>query len=110
MNTVARDLDNYYSLGYRQESTAKKERKVDVRVKNHPDYRVRSRRTYEARTVDEQQSDRVIANIYRESKGELAGRFTVFIAVGDDNGAMSIAVVDQVSNSSGFARARVVVH
>jgi VWFA-related protein len=188
MDTVARDLDNYYSLGYRQNSGDKKERKVEVRVKNHPDYRVRSRRTYEARTTEEQQSDRVIANIYRQSKselaievqtgapkksslnrwsvpltvtipptltllpqdGELAGGFTVFIAVGDDNGAMSnvtrianpvrihaaqeaefrrhplvftadlnmnrgthvvsAGVVDQVSNSSGYARARVAVH
>jgi VWFA-related protein len=72
IDTVARDLDNYYSLGYRQESSEKKERKVEVRVKNHPDYRVRSRRTYEARTVDEQLSDRVIANIYREGRSELA--------------------------------------
>jgi len=188
MDTVARDLDNYYSLGYRQESGEKKERKVEVRVKNHPDYRIRSRRTYEARTVDEQLSDRVIANIYREGKSELAivvqtgapkkssrtrwsvplsvtipstltllpegnelaGGFNVFIAVGDDNGdlskvtriakqvripavheaelrrhpllftadlsmnrgthVVSIGVVDQLSNSSGYARARVVVH
>jgi len=68
--SIERSLDTLLRPG--DEAMVKIEQPFDVRVKNHPDYRVRSRRTYEARTMDEQQSDRVIANIYRESKGELA--------------------------------------
>jgi hypothetical protein len=188
MNTVAQDLDNYYSLGYRQQESAKKQRNVVVKVKGHPEYRVRARQTYLARTQDEELNDKVVANIYHEAKNDLgiqmrtgepkkqsrnrwlvpvsvaipptitllpdgndlAGGFSVFIAVGDDNGAMSdvsrivkqvripaaqeaelrkhpliltvdlsmnsgthmlsVGVVDQLSNTSGYARTRVVVH
>lgn len=188
MNTVAQDLDSYYSLGYRQQESPKKQRNVVVKVKGHPEYRVRARQTYLARTQDEELNDRVVANIYHEAKSDLsvairtgepkkqsrnrwlvplsvaipstltllpdgndlAGGFSVFIAVGDDNGSMSdvsrivkqvripaakeaelrkrpmvltldlsmnpgthmlsVGVVDQLSNTSGYARTRVVVH
>ena len=187
MNTVAQDLDSYYSLGYRQQESAKKQRNVVVKVKGHPEYRVRARQTYLARTQDEELNDRVVANIYHQAKSDLdiairtgvpkkqnrsrwlvplsvaipptltllpdgndlAGGFSVFIAVGDDNGSMSdvsrivkqvripaakeaelrkrplvltldlsmnrgthmlsVGVVDQLSNTSGYARTRVVV-
>jgi VWFA-related protein len=188
MNTVAQDLDSYYSLGYRQQESAKKQRNVVVKVKGHPEYRVRARQTYLARTQDEELNDKVVANIYHEAKNDLgiqmrtgepkkqsrnrwlvplsvaipptitllpdgndlAGGFSIFIAVGDDNGSMSdvsrivkqvripaakeaelrkrpliltvdlsmnggthmlsVGVVDQLSNTSGYARKRVVVH
>jgi hypothetical protein len=124
---MARDLDSYYSLGYRQESDATGERSVVVKVKDHPEYQVRARRSYVARSIDDEQKDRVIANIFSESRSELpialrtgtpkktgrnrwtipievaippsitllpdgsdlAGGFSVFIAVGDPDGALS---------------------
>ena len=189
METIGRDLENYYSLGYRQNEGPKKERNVVVKVKNRPELRVRARSSYVARTVDEQLTDRVIANIYHDGKNELGiavrtgapkksgrnrwsipvevlippamftllpqdreliGGFSVFVATGDQDGAMSnvtriakeiripadrkdqllarpisftadvtmnggthtlsIGVVDQVSNTSGYVRTRVVVH
>ncbi|HJW92819.1 MAG TPA: VWA domain-containing protein, partial [Thermoanaerobaculia bacterium] len=187
METVAHDLESYYSLGYRQQESPKKTRNVAVKVKDHPEYRVRSRRTYLARTQDEELNDRVVSNIYHQAKSDLdiairagepkkqkhnrwlvplavsipsnitllpdgndlAGGFSVFVAVGDDDGSMSnvtrivkevrvpaakeaelrrrpliltfdlsmnggthmlsVGVVDQLSNTSGYARAQVAV-
>lgn len=187
LETVAHDLDNYYSLGYRQNGEGRKQRNVVVKVKNHPELLVRARHTYVARTMDEELNDRVVANIYRDLKGELAitvhagapekqsynrwrvpievtipprltllpqgnelaGGVNLFIAVGDDDGAMSnvtrvvkeiripaakkdellskpilfsadlmmnrgthtvsVGIVDQLSNTSGYARTRVQV-
>ena len=188
LNTVAQDLDSYYSLGYRQQESPNKQRNVVVKVKGHPEYRVRARQTYLARTQDEELNDKVVANIYHEAKNDLgievrigtpkkqgfnrwlvplsvsipptltllpdgsdlAGGFSVFVAVGDNDGAMSdvtrivrevrvpaakeadlrkepllftvdlamnrgthmlsVGVVDQLSNTSGYARTSVVVH
>lgn len=128
LRTVARDLESYYSLGYRPTDEKREgNRSIVVKTKN-PAYRVRSRRTYVSKSGEEQTSDRVVANIYAAtSKNDidlrlaaglpvrsgfrkwhvpvrvtippvmtllpdgdhLAGGFTVFVAVGDDDGAMS---------------------
>ncbi len=185
--TISRDLDAYYSLGYRSaDEKSTSDRSISVKVKN-PQFRVRSRRTYVSKTGEQQTNDRVIANIFQTSNkseipielraGEpvksgrgrwhvpvtvaipatitllpdgdsLSGGFTVFIAVGDQDGAMSdvakraqpvhipaaqeaafrhkpimfdmqveiekgehmlsVGVVDQLTNASGFARAKLV--
>jgi VWFA-related protein len=66
LNTIARDLSSYYSLGYRSASDAEGDRRVVVKVKN-PAYRVRSRTSYVARKGDDEMNDRVIANIFHSS-------------------------------------------
>jgi VWFA-related protein len=65
-NAVARDLDSYYSLGYRpNEKLTAGNHKLVVKPKSF-EYRVRFRQTYALKTADEQMSDRVLANIYHE--------------------------------------------
>jgi VWFA-related protein len=183
--TISRDLDAYYSLGYRSsDEKSTTDRSISVKVRN-PQLRVRSRRTYVSKSGEQQTNDRVIANIFQASNrseiaielragapvasgrgrwhvpvtvtipatitllpdgDSLAGGFTVFIAVGDQDGAMSdvakraqpvripatqeaafrqkpitfdmqveiekgehtlsVGVVDQLTNASGFARAK----
>lgn len=184
--TVARDLDSYYSLGYRPSNNVRGDRSIMVKAKNR-EYIVRARQGYALQNFDDQMSDQVVANIFTPSrssgwsisartgkpqrdgrnfkvpvevvmpstvmllpKGEdrLAGGFTVYIAVGSPKGALStvsrspqpvgmkraeeaafrkepivfsavltvapgenflsIGVVDQVSNTTGFARTKIV--
>jgi VWFA-related protein len=186
LQTVAHDLEAYYSLGYRPTDDKREgDRGIVVKVKN-PAYRVRSRRTYVSKSGEQQTSERVVANIYAASSksdidvkldagmpvksgfhkwrvpvrvtippvmtllpdaDQLAGGFTVFVAVGDEDGAMSdvskrqqslkipaaseaafrkrpmtfdmqveidkgehvlsVGVVDQLTNASGFARTKI---
>jgi len=126
-NAIARDLDSYYSLGYRAADSSARHRNLTVRVKRG-DYVVRARQTYAPKTADEQFSDRVVANVFsatptpewpiivRTGKPQadgknfkvpvevtipstitllpqggntLAGGFTVYIAVGNESGALS---------------------
>jgi VWFA-related protein len=187
MRTVARDLDAYYSLGYRPDDQVRNgARKITVKVKV-PGLRVRSRLTYSTKTSDTQIGDRVVANIFHTSlkseipvrvqagepqqkdrnvyrvpmqitfpaaitllpDGEnLVGGFNVFLAVGNDNGGrspvskrahpirlpasaeqswrqkpivytteilvrkgesfLSVAIVDQITNTTGYARTKIV--
>jgi len=186
VQTVARDLGSYYSLGYHPSDDKPGSRHIVVKARN-PEYSVRSRSSYVSKTLDQQMEDRVVSNIFNappsselairvETAGpkkqggaylipitvtilpeltllpqdgdDVAGGFTVYIALGDSRGAMSpvskqqhpirmtagaakqmmakplvytadvlvrpgehtlsVAVVDQVSNSAGFARTKVV--
>src|SRR5581483_8173039 len=185
LNTVARDLGAYYSLGYRQQDDTPGDRKVLVKTKN-PEFRVRSRKTYVAKTAEDQTKDRVISNAFHSQiKGDiqvtltstrpiavdkgrfkvpvhitfpsdltllpqgdtLVGGFTLYIAVVDDNAAMSpvtkrtqtlklkradeallrsrpisltaevlvsrgehyisVAIVDDIANTTGYSRTRI---
>jgi len=76
--TIARDLSNYYSIGYSPSEEGGGNRSIVVRTKNRA-YTVRSRRSYVQKTTEEQASDRVIANVFQEQqKSELP----VTLAVG----------------------------
>jgi len=71
LTTVARDLGAYYSLGYRQSDDKPGDRKIVVKTKN-PEFKVRSRQTYVAKTADEQTQDRVLSNAFHSQvKGEI---------------------------------------
>jgi hypothetical protein len=66
-NTITRDLDSYYSLGYKpigQGNIAM--RRITVKVKDRK-YSVRARESLLLKTADDQMNDRVIANLYTES-------------------------------------------
>jgi len=63
LNTVARDLGAYYSLGYRQSDDKPGDRKIVVKTKNR-EFKVRSRQSYVAKSADEQTQDRVISNAF----------------------------------------------
>ncbi len=125
-STIGRDLDAYYSLGYRPPDATRRERAIVVRTKNRA-YTVRNRKSYAPKSADDQMTDRVIANIYTPATSEwpirlrtgalargegdkfvvpievtipstltlmgegdqLAGGYTVYVAVGSPFGALS---------------------
>lgn len=64
--TVANDLNSYYSIGFRPgDSSTQDLRKIVVKMKN-PEYRFRARETYipNAKPAQDEMSTRVIANLY----------------------------------------------
>jgi len=62
---INKDLDSYYSLGYRPPESRGTPRKVVVKLKN-PKYLVRARETVVIKSSDDQMTDRVIANLYTD--------------------------------------------
>ncbi len=77
LREVSRDLDSYYSLGYKP-SEGPKQRRITVKVKK-PGARVRTREFYSLKTADEQISDAVVANVFHEG---MTGDFAVNVAAG----------------------------
>ena len=75
-DTVGRDLDSYYSLGYKP--TEEGTHRITVKMKNRG-YEVRSRETFMMKSTDEQMSDRAIANLYIEN---LASAWPIEIRTG----------------------------
>ena len=61
LEKVGRDLDAYYSIGYRSAPGAKAERKIEVRA-TRPGLNVRTRTNVFYRTLEREMADRVIAN------------------------------------------------
>jgi VWFA-related protein len=65
---IIRDLDSYYSLGYRAGTErVDRQRSLEVRVKNRA-YRVRSRQSFVEKSTYAEMNDRVIANLLYKSK------------------------------------------
>jgi VWFA-related protein len=185
---VRRDLDSYYSLGYRPKDAPEGPRKIVVKTRNR-EYAVRSRETFEYKTADTEMDDRVIANLFAEKtesewpitirtgppraeptgkflvpvqvvmpatitllpqEGDLIGGFVLYFAVGTRDGrtsdimrrpqglkippkaewairakpmtfttgihvnpgesVLSVAILDQISGTTGFARANIIAH
>ena len=66
--TIQRDLQSYYSLGYRSGTErVDRQRSIQVRVKNK-NYVVRSRQTFVEKSTYAEMSDRVIANLLYKTK------------------------------------------
>jgi VWFA-related protein len=184
---INRDLDSYYSIGYRSGTErVDRQRSVEVRPKNR-NHVVRSRRSFVEKSIPSEMTDRVIANLFYDSRANdmkisvitrqpvqiddgrfrvpveviipmesltllpqgdgHRGAFTVFVVVADKNGDMSdvaqrnqavtvpledigkiggkhftysvdlvmergrnkisVGVVDEVSNSTGFSKLEV---
>ena len=61
LERIGRDLDAYYSLGYRSTPGSVAERKVEVRTKR-PGLQARARSNVFYRTLEREMADRVIAN------------------------------------------------
>ena len=66
-DTIARDLDSYYSLGYRPSGDVRGDRPITVRAKNR-NHVVRARQSYAPKSADDQMNDRVIANIFTPAR------------------------------------------
>ena len=69
---IQRDLDSYYSLGYRAGTQrVDRQRHLQVKVKNK-NYVVRSRQTFVEKSVFAEMSDKVVANLlYRSKENQL---------------------------------------
>jgi len=67
---IGRDLDDYYSLGYRAGTErVDRQRTLSVRLKNNPNrYTVRSRQTFVEKSSYAEMNDRVIANLLYKTK------------------------------------------
>jgi hypothetical protein len=185
-DTLATDLNSYYSLGFKpSNSMSAAGRRIVVKAKN-PQYVIRTRETYATKSTEDEMGNRVIANLYNadphsmwpidlragvpEKEGnqyrvpfelsftptitllpqesDLVGSFTVYIVVGSDGktskliksphpvkvpvdaeddfrtkpmtykavimmtpgeNTLSVGILDQNSNNSGFAHVKVVV-
>lgn len=75
---IQRDLDSYYSLGYRAGTErVDRQRTLEVRVKNKT-LTVRNRQTFVEKSTFQDMSDRVIANLlYKTKANDLAVRVLV---------------------------------
>jgi VWFA-related protein len=71
-NYIQRDLDTYYSLGYRAANMERvdRQRAIDVRLRNNPknQYIVRARQSFVEKSTFAEMSDRVIANLLYSTK------------------------------------------
>jgi VWFA-related protein len=64
-DTIGRDLDSYYSLGYKPREKGGSTRRIVVKMKNRA-YRVRTPETFILRSSEDQMKDRTIANLYAD--------------------------------------------
>jgi VWFA-related protein len=62
-------LSSYYSLGYRSPSKSGRHA-IAVQLKNHPEYRVVARNSYQPKSPDETARDRAVADLFHEPKGD----------------------------------------
>jgi VWFA-related protein len=66
-DTISRDLDSYYSLGYKPVGEGNiQARKIVVKTKNKA-YTVRSREALTVKSNDDQMADKVISNLYTDA-------------------------------------------
>ena len=100
LQTLSRDLNSYYSLGYRPAPRAKEsDRSIIVKCKR-PGLTVRSRRSYVSKTGEEVISDQVLANIFHTSmKSELAVTITTGAGV-RESGKVKLPIQVSIPASS----------
>lgn len=70
-DTIEKDLDSYYSLGYRAGTErVDRQRSIDVRLKKGvcPGCRVRNRQTFVEKSTYAEMNDRVVANLLYKTK------------------------------------------
>ena len=67
-DTIAQDLSNYYTLAWNA-SGQKENARIEVRTKR-PGLRVRTRKSFGGKTLDEEIADRVVSRLYQASAKE----------------------------------------
>jgi VWFA-related protein len=89
---IQRDLDSYYSLGYKPVGEASMNaRTIEVKAKDRA-YRVRARENFVLRSPKDQMNDRVIANLFTEG---MASEWPITLHLGpprDDGGRFVVPV------------------
>jgi VWFA-related protein len=98
---IHRDLDAYYSLGYRAGTErVDRQRYLEVRVKNR-DYRVRNRKTFVEKSTYAEMSDRVVANLlYRTKSNDLGILAMIGQPLPLDDGNFRVSVDIQIPMST----------
>jgi VWFA-related protein len=97
--TIARDLESYYSLGYRPGGDTGADRNIVVKVKR-PDLRARSRRTYVVKSGEQLMDDRVLANLLQTGvKSEMTVRVAAGTPKRDTRNTFRVPVAVQVPSS-----------
>ena len=99
---IQRDLDSYYSLGYRAGTErVDRQRYLQVRLKNRKDLIARARQTFVEKSVFAEMSDRVIANLlYRVKDNDLNILTRLGQAIPNGDGFFRIPVDVQIPISS----------
>ncbi|HSY49405.1 MAG TPA: VWA domain-containing protein [Thermoanaerobaculia bacterium] len=70
---IMRDLDSYYSIGYRASTErVDRQRSLEVRV-NNKNLRVRNRQTFVEKSTFQEMSDRVVANLLYQTRENVLG-------------------------------------
>lgn len=94
---IHRDLESYYSLGYRAGTErVDRQRYLNVRVKNR-DYRVRARQTFVEKSTHTEMGDRVVANLlYRVKDNDLGILARIGAPLPVDDGLFRVAVDIQI--------------
>lgn len=90
---IQRDLSGYYSLGYRSGTErVDRQRTLDVKMKNR-NYVARSRRSFVEKSIPTEMNDRVVANLFYDSKAnDMKVLFTSRQPVAVDNGLFRVPV------------------
>jgi VWFA-related protein len=91
LRDVSRDLDSYYSLGYKP-SDGPKQRKIAVKV-NRSGARVRTRQYFALKSSDELVADSVVANVFHDGmKGDFPITVTAGFAMPGEKRTFSVPV------------------
>ena len=77
-DSVARDLNSYYSVGFKPQSAGAANKRIAVKTKN-PDYRVRARMLYTPKSLDTEINQRLIANLVH---GNVKGDWSIAVHTG----------------------------
>lgn len=95
LERIARDFDNYYSLGYRAPATDRgRYHKIEVRLKEkRPGWRLRHRQGYRDKTIENRMSDGVQAYlVHGYQRNPLGVSIDLGEQTPDDDGLMNVAI------------------
>jgi len=100
--TIEKDLDSYYSLGYRAGTErVDRQRSLEVRLKNPKGLIVRSRQSYVEKSTFAEMSDRVVANLlYRTKANDLKIAVRSSSPVPQDDGLFKVPIEIQIPMES----------
>jgi VWFA-related protein len=98
---IERDLQSYYSLGYRAGTErVDRQRYLTVKVKNK-DYRARARQTFVEKSIYAEMSDRVVANLlYRTKANDLSILARIGSPIPTEDGLFRVPVELQIPMES----------
>jgi VWFA-related protein len=100
--TIEKDLDSYYSLGYRAGTErVDRQRNLEVRLKNPKGLTVRSRQSFVEKSTFAEMNDRVIANLlYRTKSNDLKIAVRSSSPVPTDEGLFKVPIEVQIPLNS----------